>query len=148
MGHYDEPVDMVNSPSHYNQGGIECIDAIRAALGDEGFKAYCRGNAIKYTWRAGLKLDEVEDLKKAAWYNRMAAGDDPRKDYKPADSIYTWTTTSSGTMNTNPTTDHIVLSEEEVARLNKEKLNWVNNDVEEAKPPTTRKQSKKKKCRV
>jgi len=70
--------DMVNSPSHYNKGGIECIDAIRAALGEEGFKAYCRGNALKYTWRAGLKLDEVEDLKKAAWYNRMAAGDDPR----------------------------------------------------------------------
>jgi hypothetical protein len=71
---------MVNRPSHYNQGGIECIDAIKAALGEEGFKAYCRGNALKYTWRAGLKLNEVEDLKKAAWYNRMAAGDDPRKD--------------------------------------------------------------------
>ena len=38
--------DMVNSPPHYNQGGIECIDAIEAALGKEGFRAYCRGNAI------------------------------------------------------------------------------------------------------
>jgi hypothetical protein len=70
--------DNVNRPSHYNKGGIECIDAIREALGDEGFKAYCRGNAIKYTWRAGLKLNEKEDLLKASWYNRMAAGDDPR----------------------------------------------------------------------
>jgi len=77
--------DMVNSPSHYNQSGIECIDAIRSMLGEEGFSSYCRGNAIKYTWRAGLKFDFEEDLKKAAWYNRMAAGDDPRKDkeFKP-----------------------------------------------------------------
>ena len=27
-------VDMVNSPSHYNQSGIECIDAIEAMTGD------------------------------------------------------------------------------------------------------------------
>ena len=71
--------DMVNRPSHYNYGDIECIDAIRAMLGDDGFVAYCKGNALKYTWRAGLKSDTEEDLKKAAWYNRMAAGDDPRK---------------------------------------------------------------------
>ena len=72
--------DMINQPSHYNYGEIECIDAIKGMLGDDGFKAYCRGNAMKYTWRAGLKFDEVEDLKKASWYNRMAAGDDPRDD--------------------------------------------------------------------
>ena len=77
------PADMVNQPSHYNYGKIECIDAIKGMLGDEGFKAYCRGNAMKYTWRAGLKFDEVEDLKKASWYNRMAAGDDPRLDTQP-----------------------------------------------------------------
>lgn len=79
----DLPADMVNQPSHYNYGEIECIDAIKGMLGEEGFKAYCRGNAMKYTWRAGLKFDEVEDLKKASWYNRMAAGDDPREDTKP-----------------------------------------------------------------
>lgn len=71
--------DMVNQPSHYNYGDIECIDAIRAMLGEEGFISYCKGNALKYTWRAGLKSNTEEDLKKAAWYNRMAAGDDPRK---------------------------------------------------------------------
>jgi hypothetical protein len=70
--------DMVNSPSHYNQSNIECIDSIRAALGEEGFIAYCRGNAIKYNWRAGHKSDAKEDLQKAAWYSRMASGDDPR----------------------------------------------------------------------
>jgi len=72
--------DMVNSPAHYNQTELECIDAIKYALGEEGFVAYCRGNAIKYNWRAGHKIDSVEDLNKAAWYCRMAAGDDPRKD--------------------------------------------------------------------
>jgi hypothetical protein len=72
------PEDMVNSPSHYNQSNIECIDAIRAALGEEGFVHYCRGNSIKYNWRAGHKLDGKQDLQKAAWYSRMASGDDPR----------------------------------------------------------------------
>jgi hypothetical protein len=71
--------DMVNRPAHY-AGEIECIDAIRVALGEEGFKAFCAGNVIKYQWRAGKKSDEAEDRKKAAWYARMAAGDDPRKD--------------------------------------------------------------------
>lgn len=70
--------DMVNSPSHYNYGNIECIDAIQAMLGEEGFRAYCKGNALKYTWRAGLKFNAGEDLKKAIWYTRMAHGDDPR----------------------------------------------------------------------
>ena len=26
------------------------------------------GNAVKYLWRAGLKGDVLEDLKKARWY--------------------------------------------------------------------------------
>lgn len=70
----------VNSPAHYNQTELECIDAIRYALGDEGFIAYCKGNSFKYLWRAQHKNNSIEDLKKAAWYSRMAAGDDPRKD--------------------------------------------------------------------
>ena len=28
-------IDMVNNPPHYNKHGIECIQAIRAALTDE-----------------------------------------------------------------------------------------------------------------
>lgn len=60
--------DMVNSPSHYNQAGIECIEAIYAALGPEGFKAYCQGNAMKYVWRHQYKGKPVEDLRKAQWY--------------------------------------------------------------------------------
>lgn len=61
-------IDMVNSPPHYNQDSIECIDAIRAALGDEGFQAYCQGNALKYLWRHKYKGKPIEDLKKAQWY--------------------------------------------------------------------------------
>ena len=72
-------VDWVKAPPHYKQGGIECIDAIRAALGHDGFIAFCRGNVIKYQWRADHKHGG-EDLKKAAWYARMASGDDPRAD--------------------------------------------------------------------
>jgi hypothetical protein len=60
--------ESVNHPSHYNNGDIECIDAIHAALGDEGFLAFCQGNVLKYNWRAGLKGDRLEDLKKAQWY--------------------------------------------------------------------------------
>lgn len=55
-------------PAHYTAGGIECIDAIEAALGREGFLAFLRGQQIKYAWRAGLKTDTVEDLRKQRWY--------------------------------------------------------------------------------
>jgi hypothetical protein len=57
----------VDHPSHYNQGGIECIDALEAALGPEGFKDYCRGACLKYLWRTEYK-NGVEDLKKCEWY--------------------------------------------------------------------------------
>jgi hypothetical protein len=62
------PHDPVNHPSHYTQGGIECIDALEASLGADGVAMFCRGNAMKYLWRAGAKGDLVEDLRKAAWY--------------------------------------------------------------------------------
>lgn len=68
----EEP-DMVNHPPHYQTDGIECIDAIRAALGLDGFVAHCRGNAIKYSWRAGKKGQAGQDLRKAAWYLNRAA---------------------------------------------------------------------------
>lgn len=64
--------DTVNSPSHYTQGGIECIDAIAAAVtGLTGEEAYDTGAAIKYLWRWKHK-NGVEDLEKARWYiNRL-----------------------------------------------------------------------------
>ena len=65
-GYYKEQMDMVNSPPHYNQAGIECIDAIRAATGD-GYEYYLQGNIIKYLWRYRYK-NGAQDLKKAQWY--------------------------------------------------------------------------------
>jgi hypothetical protein len=61
----DSSSDPIN-PSHYKQGGIECIEAMKAALGG-GFLGYLRGNAIKYLWRYDKK-GGVNDLKKARWY--------------------------------------------------------------------------------
>ena len=64
----DKPTwDDVTKPAHYNQGGIECIDAIRSALTPEEFAGYCKGNALKYVWRERLKGGQ-KDLSKAAWY--------------------------------------------------------------------------------
>jgi len=60
------PVSDPVNPSHYKQGGIECIEAIKAATG-EGFTGYVWGNVLKYLWR-WPKKGGVEDLKKARWY--------------------------------------------------------------------------------
>jgi len=62
-------LDAVNSPAHYNQGGIECIEAIEAMLNPEEFIGYCRGNSMKYRWRFRAK-NGVEDLRKAEWYEK------------------------------------------------------------------------------
>lgn len=64
----DKVSDNVNSPSHYCKGGLECIEAIRAACeGLDGVEAYYAGNVIKYVWRFKFK-NGVEDLKKARKY--------------------------------------------------------------------------------
>ena len=60
--------DMVNQPSHYTSGGIECIDAIRASMTEEAFKGFLKGNVLKYMWRYEKKFNPTEDLKKAQWY--------------------------------------------------------------------------------
>ena len=60
--------DVVNHPSHYTQGGIECIDAITAAtVGKTGIEAVCVANVVKYLWRYEEK-NGLEDVKKARWY--------------------------------------------------------------------------------
>jgi hypothetical protein len=54
--------DAIN-PNHYTShpSGIECIQITE-------HMNFCRGNAIKYLWRAGEKGDVIEDLRKARWY--------------------------------------------------------------------------------
>lgn len=64
--------DVVNHPDHYCQGGIECIEAIKASMSFDAFCGYLKGNNIKYLWRYEHKSKRVEDLKKAQWYqNRL-----------------------------------------------------------------------------
>ena len=63
--------DSVEHPSHYNAGGVETIEGIRAALGD-GFLDYCLGNVLKYVWRCKHKGKLLEDLRKAAKYLEWA----------------------------------------------------------------------------
>lgn len=65
--------DAVNHPEHYTAGNIECIAAIREALGLDGFLAFCRGNVLKYSWRADKKGKCSEDMAKAAWYATKAS---------------------------------------------------------------------------
>ena len=63
--------DRVNHPSHYTShpSGVECITITE-------HYDFCVGNAIKYLWRCGLKVEdgmtprdkEIEDLQKAIYY--------------------------------------------------------------------------------
>ena len=65
-------IDNVNHPEHYqSESGVECIDAIRAALTPEEFRGYCKGNIIKYVWRERKKGGD-ESLEKGSWYLKEA----------------------------------------------------------------------------
>ena len=59
----DKEREMVNHPSHYNQGKFEAIDVI-----EDWQLNFNLGNTVKYISRAGHKDDIVQDLKKALWY--------------------------------------------------------------------------------
>ena len=60
--------DVVNKPSHYNSGGVECLEAIEASMEPEAFQGYLKGNTLKYIWRMSYKGKALEDCKKAQWY--------------------------------------------------------------------------------
>lgn len=60
--------EMVNHPDHYNQGGIECFDVIKAFYGDDAFEGFCAGNVLKYTMRYKYKGNPKQDLEKARFY--------------------------------------------------------------------------------
>jgi len=60
--------DSVERPRHYNQGKVECIDAIESAVATlSGYEGYLIGSAIKYLWRWKIKNGK-EDLLKARWF--------------------------------------------------------------------------------
>lgn len=61
--------DLIDHPSHYqSKDGVECIDAIRAALGNASFVDFLRGQVLKYIWRADKKDNFKEDIQKAQFY--------------------------------------------------------------------------------
>ena len=64
--------DVVNNPVHYNQAGIECIEAIEAMTENmSGTIAPHAANVLKYMWRCEDK-NGLEDIDKAIWYlNRL-----------------------------------------------------------------------------
>ncbi len=80
--------DATDQPSHYADRKTEVIDVIREALGCDGFRAYCRGNVIKYACRAGEKGSFEDDMRKAANYARWASGEEWRD--SPAEKGVNW----------------------------------------------------------
>lgn len=58
-----ETKDMVNHPSHYNQGKYEVIDVI-----EDWNLNFNLGNCIKYIARCDFKGKPIEDLEKAEFY--------------------------------------------------------------------------------
>lgn len=60
--------DMVNSPAHYNQSSMECIDEMILVFGKQVTADFCLGNVWKYRNRAPYKGNPIEDAKKADWY--------------------------------------------------------------------------------
>lgn len=71
--------DNIEHPKHYmsHPSGIECIQITR-------HMGFSLGNAIKYIWRADLKNDAIEDLKKAVWYLR---GEIKKRENSPREAI-------------------------------------------------------------
>jgi len=55
--------DMVNYPSHYTHGEIECIEVIE----DWGL-SFNIGTVLRYLCRHKHKGDPIQDLEKAVWY--------------------------------------------------------------------------------
>ena len=64
--------DPIN-PAHYQVGGIETIDYMRAKSTPEEFEGYLRLSALKYLSRVGHKNGDhdaarAEEYKKARWF--------------------------------------------------------------------------------
>ena len=61
--------DNVNHPTHYTSNPAKCsCGASVECIQITEHMGFNLGNAIKYVWRADLKADAVEDLRKARWY--------------------------------------------------------------------------------
>ena len=63
LNKHNQSTDQVNSPTHYNVGKIEVIEAI-----EDWQLNFNLGNAIKYIARCEHKENKKQDLEKAKWY--------------------------------------------------------------------------------
>lgn len=78
IGNRGKPgAEKVNNPSHYNENGLETIDAIKGTMSREAFHGFCTGNILKYVARFKFK-NGIEDLKKARWYLDKMIEDEER----------------------------------------------------------------------
>jgi len=79
----DQPMFVVESRDfivtdpdhHYDAGGIETLDIIKAKLTPEQYEGYLLGNALKYQCRMNFKTPDSpqRDAEKAANYSRYLA---------------------------------------------------------------------------
>lgn len=69
----DAKMDVVNHPTHYRTGKIECINCITSIVQMyDGEQAYDVGQVVKYLYRAPTKQNFMQDLRKAQRYlNRL-----------------------------------------------------------------------------
>ena len=65
-----ETTDVISRPAHYTSSPAKCAGCARPieCIDITAHQNFCRGNSIKYIWRAGLKGDALDDLRKAAYY--------------------------------------------------------------------------------
>ena len=68
MRDMEDKKEMVNHPSHYCQGDMECIEGLIGAFGKKEVATFCKINAMKYIWRLGHKDEEAQEIGKIKWY--------------------------------------------------------------------------------
>lgn len=72
---------------HYDIGGLETIEIIKAKLTSDEFRGYLKGNILKYACRLGHKGDAHRDAEKLCYYAKWLLDVIPgKKSYtEPAD---------------------------------------------------------------
>lgn len=70
-------MNKVKNPKHYlmiPELGVQTIHMIKAALTEEEFRGYCKGNMMKYLSRSHKKGTSGEDDAKALMYSQFMGG--------------------------------------------------------------------------
>ncbi len=77
----EQQPEQVDHPPHYQAPGDTAgtYEVIRILAAYGLAEAFCAGNVIKYTLRAGKKGDKLMDLEKAAWYANWLVENEKRK---------------------------------------------------------------------